>query len=84
MVKRSRVLHIWDYRVSSGNNIDDLFLDAEFDNISIARVLASSKNNRKTPIDFLLKIRLKKCMGNENRNPTIPANLLVRVKAQIK
>jgi glycosyltransferase involved in cell wall biosynthesis len=56
MVKRSRVLHIWDYRVSSGNNIDDLFLDAEFDNISIARVLTTSKNNQKTPIDFLLKI----------------------------
>ena len=55
MVKRSRVLHIWDYRVSSVNNIDDLFLGAEFDNKSIARVLATSKNDQKIPIDFLFK-----------------------------
>jgi hypothetical protein len=51
-----RVLHIWDYRVNSGTNIDDHLSKLDLNQLSVSRVLTQSGKENSLPQSALHSI----------------------------
>jgi colanic acid/amylovoran biosynthesis glycosyltransferase len=71
-----RVLHVWDYRVNSGTNIDDHLSNLDLNQLSVSRVLTQSGREDSLPQRTLHSI--------ENMTSPFPANIMMRQISKIR
>lgn len=71
-----RVLHVWDYRVNSGTNIDDHLTKTDLNQLSVSRVLTRNGNADVLPQRSLYT--LKKMVS------PFPTNILARKYSKLK